>query len=337
MGCGASDKHREAWIEEQYSASLPLPTLTGSQADWQYEASLGVWELFDTHVSLQLENAYSTGEMRFVCYVGEVFYEFDLRAYVQIEWPSGDQNRIQRSSRAVELGGSSWKQSEGKSHSEICFEWQLKNGCWISYEDEEQELICSAVQAGHKMVSFLAHGFKYKIDLEKMVQTNLNTGRVRWLRARYEENACIEERAFEVLKEVQLDTWKMDQNGGRGSEGREEQQQRYQQPSRSEFAQKLYRRREAARQSGNKLPETSAWPPRKTVDLPDGVWPQDARAKKAAHQLLAKLQKTPAPSRRQAYRAACLAWHPDKQPDDEDAATQVFQFLQALKPWYFGA
>jgi len=41
--------------------------------------------------------------------------------------------------------------------------------------------------------------------------------------------------------------------------------------------------------------------------------------------------------RRKAYRAACLRWHPDKNLDDEDTATEVFQFLQLLKEWCLGA
>ena len=37
-----------------------------------------------------------------------------------------------------------------------------------------------------------------------------------------------------------------------------------------------------------------------------------------------------------AYKELLLRWHPDKHPGNKEIATQVFQFLQARKEWFFG-
>ncbi|CAE8592416.1 unnamed protein product [Polarella glacialis] len=80
------------------------------------------------------------------------------------------------------------------------------------------------------------------------------------------------------------------------------------------------------------LPKEAAGP-----KLPRGVvFPEAPQALQAARALFAELESLkarPAAERRKAYRNACLRWHPDKNIDDEDTATDVFQFLQALKDW----
>jgi len=76
-----------------------------------------------------------------------------------------------------------------------------------------------------------------------------------------------------------------------------------------------------------------------TVALPAGVkWPSDHSAYVAAAALFAELndaRKQPLEQRRSFYKAQCLTWHPDKNLEQEDLATEVFQFLQALRGWYF--
>lgn len=73
--------------------------------------------------------------------------------------------------------------------------------------------------------------------------------------------------------------------------------------------------------------------------LPKGVeWPKDAKAKRVVEMLFRDMErskKAPLEERRRAYRASCLSWHPDKNRKHEDLAKEVFQFLQALKTWYF--
>lgn len=75
--------------------------------------------------------------------------------------------------------------------------------------------------------------------------------------------------------------------------------------------------------------------------LPVGVeWPGDAKARRVAETLFRDMVGTKSATleqRRQAYRAACLSWHPDKNRKHQALATAVFQFLQTLKAWYFGS
>lgn len=66
-------------------------------------------------------------------------------------------------------------------------------------------------------------------------------------------------------------------------------------------------------------------------------WPRTGPAKEAAKKIFEEfngLRATPVADRRKAHRAACLRWHPDKNPDEEDLATEVFQFVQAVKDWF---
>lgn len=44
-------------------------------------------------------------------------------------------------------------------------------------------------------------------------------------------------------------------------------------------------------------------------------------------------KKASVQQRRQAYRAACLTWHPDKNPKHPQFASDIFKFLQSLKAW----
>lgn len=74
-----------------------------------------------------------------------------------------------------------------------------------------------------------------------------------------------------------------------------------------------------------------------TVRLPHGVaWPDMPASRLAVEGLYAKLTAVPLDERRKVFKAACFEWHPDKNPSNEDVATEVFQFLQRLKSWYLG-
>jgi len=76
-------------------------------------------------------------------------------------------------------------------------------------------------------------------------------------------------------------------------------------------------------------------------ELPDGLqWPSDEKARRVVEMLFEDMclsRQTSLGQRRRAYRAMCLSWHPDKNHRHQALATEVFQFLQALKRWYVGA
>lgn len=73
--------------------------------------------------------------------------------------------------------------------------------------------------------------------------------------------------------------------------------------------------------------------------LPAGTeWPKEAKARRIAETLfrdMANSRGAAIEERQKAYRKTCLCWHPDKNPKHQELATQVFQFLQTVKQWYF--
>merc|ERR1712039_192106 len=86
-------------------------------------------------------------------------------------------------------------------------------------------------------------------------------------------------------------------------------------------------------------PGKMASDPSHVMALPPGLeWPKDPKARRVVEVLfkdMSSSRKAPQDDRQKAYRAACLSWHPDKNPKHEKMATEVFQFLQSLKKWYF--
>eukprot|EP00929_Paragymnodinium_shiwhaense_P052562 TRINITY_DN26328_c0_g1_i1.p1 TRINITY_DN26328_c0_g1~~TRINITY_DN26328_c0_g1_i1.p1 ORF type:complete len:690 (-),score=180.19 TRINITY_DN26328_c0_g1_i1:127-2196(-) len=93
-------------------------------------------------------------------------------------------------------------------------------------------------------------------------------------------------------------------------------------------------RRPTAPGAGPRLPKAPA-----AVALPPGTaWPADPKARKVAEALMADMSSShsaPLATRQKAFKAACLSWHPDKNPKHVALATEVFKFLQTLKSWYF--
>jgi len=51
----------------------------------------------------------------------------------------------------------------------------------------------------------------------------------------------------------------------------------------------------------------------------------------AVYKELCAVKTAPSSERKKMYRTMCLKWHPDKNLDDPDIATEVFQFVQSLK------
>mmetsp|Transcript_154117 Transcript_154117/g.492867 ORF Transcript_154117/g.492867 Transcript_154117/m.492867 type:complete len:711 (-) Transcript_154117:414-2546(-) len=72
--------------------------------------------------------------------------------------------------------------------------------------------------------------------------------------------------------------------------------------------------------------------------MPNGIkLPENPQARRVLETLVRDMQKSkkaPMQKRRQAYKVACLSWHPDKNQKHVALATEIFQVLQELKPWY---
>lgn len=59
-----------------------------------------------------------------------------------------------------------------------------------------------------------------------------------------------------------------------------------------------------------------------------------ARVKADVNEQLEKTRKEDLPSRKKTFKFLCLRWHPDKNADDPELATQIFQYIQQQRDWY---
>eukprot|EP00931_Biecheleriopsis_adriatica_P023419 TRINITY_DN1478_c1_g1_i1.p1 TRINITY_DN1478_c1_g1~~TRINITY_DN1478_c1_g1_i1.p1 ORF type:complete len:785 (+),score=119.97 TRINITY_DN1478_c1_g1_i1:89-2443(+) len=62
--------------------------------------------------------------------------------------------------------------------------------------------------------------------------------------------------------------------------------------------------------------------------------PEVAAHLKALNDELEKTRKEDISSRKKTFKFACLKWHPDKNADNLEVATEVFQWLQTQRDWY---
>jgi hypothetical protein len=76
---------------------------------------------------------------------------------------------------------------------------------------------------------------------------------------------------------------------------------------------------------------------------PPGTVPADdgedgsPEAKAVKEDLKRQLQNTmaePIASRKKTFKFLCLQWHPDKNPEKLELATEVFQYIQQQRDWY---
>lgn len=293
------------------------------------------------------------------------------------------------------------------------FQWQLKNGSWVDYDEEENEKLCRAKAAGESCARYSARGCDYSVDLVSMVQENVSHAtnasastrkvRIRAADAGHEEprrpsasgatgpsaragppvppvsgpglHAPHDEKKE---KKFSLRSPRGDPRGDagpaaspRGPHAGPAASPRGPPPPKDStfdrahgaaFGEPGGRTRGSGSTSappsggGGAAPGTrtvhppgaGAPPPRSDggssaargksgIKLPRGVdWPDEPKSREAAEAIFAELSQVPINERKKAFMKACLKWHPDKNLDDEDRATDVFQFLQSLKDWYLG-
>lgn len=75
-------------------------------------------------------------------------------------------------------------QSEDNSCQSLAKEWvwEVDLGFWKAMDWKTQELIRNAEKVGHNSIEFSARGFRYRIDMIALSQTNLSSGAIRRLR-----------------------------------------------------------------------------------------------------------------------------------------------------------
>jgi len=418
MGCGAAatrygSKTLRQEGPETRSAHSPWlapvqPGLTRPLKDgeWQFEVAREMWCAFAPDISAQLLEAFNNDESAVSYQIGQTCYEADLQKRVQKERITGKCERIRWVPKfaacAPTIVVHDINTADETSHDPVCvggalvvghpgtkydmvYQWQLKNGAWVDYEDEEQNGFFAAYASGKNVTRFCACGFEYEVDFSKMQQINLATGQVRQMQVKKREEVvgdsdlCMaSDEAAEVGEGAECGMGSASEVGDQieGPDASSEYSYRRPKPgysrkarpeparhgkkfsldSRAQLPGAAARHRAAkaaakaaATSAGagplpgpcpgpaeqNKASGGDAW-----QQLPHGVqWPAGRMASKAAEKLFDDLAgagraERPLRDRRTTYRAACLHWHPDKNPENEDLATDVFQFLQALRHWY---
>mmetsp|Transcript_13609 Transcript_13609/g.22481 ORF Transcript_13609/g.22481 Transcript_13609/m.22481 type:complete len:604 (-) Transcript_13609:49-1860(-) len=423
-------------IKPETEGSKPGSYRTG---EWQWQQNETTWLSFDSDTKQLLRAARLMGR-EIVCFVaGDSEYEANLETCVQRNLQTGYERKLR------------WVRPQKESAQ---FQWQLKNGTWVDYEDEENEKLCAAYAAKQRFIRWSARGNDYQLDFAKLIQENVSTNsgmtrNVRILRdtwgteARPEPSVCKAsgspippsagkrfgfhggldssygtsprpshtEPSIPPPGHPPLDPKHSARRPSHGSStgpsagvgptdssGRSSGhppfakafsafhtkvdpgssfEQRKSSPysghgsSSERYDPKAPGSRTSAGSSpppgGTRIPSSSPPPSGSTrapsgpshpraasgtggtapagargkatsaIKLPSGVdWPGDTKARKAAEELFYDLSKVPINERKKTFMKACLRWHPDKNLDDEDTATEVFQFLQTLKEWYLG-
>lgn len=393
------------------SSRAPSPAkspagLRGSDSNlgtWQWEVTRGVWQAFEPHVERILLAARKYGRYRVVYCINGKVHEADFENNIQRNLSTGVQCHLR------------WKPVQQ-------FQWEMKNGLWVDYDDEENDALISGMMEGLTSVHYSARGFDYKVNLIEMKQenTSLNAATIRHIRILgadvQSDEPAPSPRPTDIpnIPMKPRSAWQGKVPSGQRDSFRSPrpEQSNHQDPSRrpqseetssgqqqrghkipprpsppkapsegpsarfaqgrssaptsskptvsSEgysvaedlqaedgFAKKPKRSSPglgAAKQpspppkAAKKAPPAEESPPKASSNIPPGLdLPATPAAKRASLSLIAELEALklrPLAERKKAYRAACLRWHPDKNTQDEDTATEVFKFLQDLKDWY---
>lgn len=342
-----------------------LNSVTQGSGGWQVEASPEVWKALPFQVSQNLLQSYQSGQAFALYSLANTSFEVDFHACVQTDRESGEQKRI----RWLSTGVYHTELVQSLGSYQTLYQWELKNGAWVDFEDDEQQYLLLAWMSRKDRVRYLAFGFEYEVCFLRMTLTNLNTCQKRHVRVKRcddfqcdmsdiqtpdtalpkQEDAQHEAR-FNSPQPKSCDNQHNSQQRrtsavnskrwslGNTRVGERQSTQRVQDPRPTRFPDKQDAQRDA-----NKDPSVDRSTDVKLESLPAGVnLPQDEDARKAAVLLFRELCQcrnttTEQEVHKAAFRKACLLWHPDKNLQNEDVATFVFQFLQSLRPWYFSA
>eukprot|EP00435_Cladocopium_sp_Y103_P034806 s1319_g9.t1 len=370
MGCGTSGSAYVAHADpDPVDAVDDVPTVdvdaeravevpgkaetTPAVQGWLLETSPGTWEALPEDVDATLTEAYYGGEPVALYTVRgskpseDVTYDVDFRQMLRSNRRSGQSQQLRwgpvpgrRNGGA--LGGAAGGRTQ--------YQWELKNGNWADFEEEELQHLIRAWMMGHDEVSYEARGLQYLINFRRMVQINLSSGQKRHIRVKPRQapeppaaqDANTPEPAAEPTAEPAPP-----QGATAGASARRRitppgKAKRFSlgkdgkgSASAAQGSQAGGNESKPGVQSGQQ--ESASQFSQTLPALPSGVsWPLGATAQTAAKALYIELlscQQLPQSERRSRYKQKCLLWHPDKNLDQEDVATEVFQFLQLLRDW----
>jgi len=389
-----------------------LPPPPPPPESWEWQEGPDSWREFEPEIARKFIVAKRLGMKKFVyCYGGKA-YRADLEKREQINKMTGYTRKIRlvkeasvppagrsaadRARASAAFDAYARTGGRGRRDARAQFQWQLKNGDWVDYEDEEGDNITQAWAAGKSSFQYQARGHDYEIDFDDMVQVNLGTSQARTIRVVEKRHSSKPGRPVPATNfpepeappfappppsRPERDPFRTpsaaaEREGERAASGpadgrrfkafrippkakedpgprpRVTTSQPPPPPPKGPGAKRPHAshedpgpRRKAADTAGG-LPgraraatEHRGTAAKTKQPLPEGVFlPEAERPRKEAEALFEELcavSKEPMSERKKAFKAACMRWHPDKNPDDEDMATDVFQFLQALKTWLF--
>ncbi|CAE7193965.1 clcC [Symbiodinium pilosum] len=383
MGCGASsEQYRENnWDAEKepetaeahgsvdyalpgdaatYATSVdcasvrqdPAPSQRASSASgaWQVEAS-GAWETLPPDVNQALTEAYHSGQTVALYSVrgarpsDDASFDVDFRSLVQTNRKTGQVLQI-RWDACASAGNCQAAGQGGRTR----YQWELKDGEWADFEEEEEQYIVRAWMMGHDFIRYAAWGLEYEINFPRMVLINISSGNRRHIRVKpagslmpAPSKTAPPEAAEEPAEQPRAEPAPNSKPEARRAGRPQDSSKRFSLGKKT--AQGAQPAPDAKpghdpKREAKPGPQPER-PERYSQELPSGAsWPPLPSAREAARVLFAELCATrqrPTAEKKSFYKGHCLAWHPDKNLDQEELATEVFKFLQLVRDWYLVA
>lgn len=361
--------HKDPATTSIPEAPDPDSSAATARGAWQMEVSPGLWETVSSDVNMTLTEACHSGQLVVLYSVRgarpseDASYDVDFRTLLQTNRKTGKAQQLRWDQTALAPGpaaGVGAHQVGAGAHAgaRTRYQWELRDGLWADFEEEEEQYIVRAWMHGQDFIRYAAWGLEYEINFPRMVQINLSTGNKRHIRVKpvgthyaevpqpyagqdepeklkEPENARTEEATAKATTEPRQAHSKARSvpEKKRFSLGKKPGDTECKEPSGGPRARP---------QGPTGADETAgAARPKEEFELPaNASWPALPTAKKEAGVLFQDLCNTrqlATAEKRSHYKAQCLAWHPDKNLDNQEVATEVFKFLQLVRDWYLSS
>lgn len=352
------------------SASTSIPEARESSAAargaWQMEVSPGLWETVSSDVNMTLTEACHAGQLVVLYSVRgarpseDASYDVDFRTLLQTNRKTGKAQQLRWDQTALAPGSQVAVGAGAHDGARTRYQWELRDGLWADFEEEEEQYIVRAWMHGQDFIRYEAWGLEYEINFPRMVQINLSTGNKRHIRVKpvgthYAEVPRSHAGRDEPEKPKEPENLRKEEATAKAkTEPRQAHSTARSAPEKKRFSlgkkpgDPSERKEEPrggpgeprARPTGDR--ETQApQAPREDFELPAGAsWPALPAAREEAGVLFQRLCNTrqlATAEKRSHYKAQCLAWHPDKNLDKQEVATEVFKFLQLVRDWYLSS
>lgn len=275
---------------------------------WMFEVKKDYWTAFDSEINHGLTLAWDSGEASFLYDIGDDTYEVCFESNVQTHWRTGDETRVYMlvpPGYVVPERGDAVREAAARAE-DVSAELHMQETCLPEINAPSSDLPSASSWCYRRSESYRRvesrGSLSPKATVRNPSQTRLSYHAIRGAGVRDPSRKMSEPNLFSVGEAPSS--------------------------SSSFYGPNVPFGREASR-SGT-LPIRGQAP--HGVMLPAGVtWPQQVEARRAAEALMEQLSRTPTSDRGKLVRAARLRWHPDKNPNNQSVATEMFLFVQALK------